>query len=83
MAAAALDQARSLAENGEFKEAQQLLAESAANIRAQIPGSTRAAELAVEADKLEEFIYAIESFNRTTSKRMHYDSYSSRRSRRD
>jgi Ca-activated chloride channel family protein len=82
-AALAEEEARKLADQGEFQSAQERLTASAQELRAMAPGSAKAEELLDHAMRLEgrlDFLSEGE-FMSATSKEMRYDSMSVRRGR--
>jgi Ca-activated chloride channel family protein len=82
-AAKARDEARRLADSGDFAGGQALLRASADELRRTAPDSAKAAELLSEADRLEETsgLLAASTYNSSTQKQLHYDAYQSRRKR--
>ncbi len=83
-AARAQEEARDLADRGNFDEAQKLLRDSADELRAIAPTSKRAEELFFEADVLDSHssMAAPATYDAIQSKRMHYDQHRKQRSRR-
>jgi Ca-activated chloride channel family protein len=82
-AAKARDEARRLADEGDFEAGQALLRASAHQLRLNAPGSAKADELLAEADMLDGTgaLLASASYDATTRKRLHYDAYRARRRR--
>jgi Ca-activated chloride channel family protein len=82
-AAQARDEARRLADSGDFAGGQALLRASAEELRRTAPDSAKAAELLSEADRLEETsaMLAASTYDASTQKQLHYDAYQSRRKR--
>ena len=83
-AARAQEEARDLADRGDFHKAQKLLRGSADELRKIAPTSKRAVELFLEADILDSHssMAAPTSYDAIQSKRMHYDQHRKQRSRR-
>lgn len=81
--AKARDEARRLADQGDFEGGRSLLQASAAELRLSAPGSSKAAELLAEADLLDEVsgAMAAPSYDASTQKRLHYDAHRTRRKR--
>ena len=81
--AKARDEARRLADAGDFDGGQSLLRASAAELRLSAPNSLKAAELLAEADLLEDVsgAMAAPSYDASTQKRLHYESHRTRRKR--
>jgi len=82
-AAQARDNARRLAEQGDFDTSQATLRGAAKRLRDLAPRSTKSDELLAEAQRLEDSAALIEpaTFGAATSKDMHYQSHQSRRRR--
>lgn len=81
--AKARDEARRLADMGDFEGGRSLLQASAAELRLSAPGSSKAAELLAEADLLDDVrgALAAPSYDASTQKRLHYDAHRTRRKR--
>lgn len=82
-AAKARDEARRLADDGDFAGGQRLLRASAQQLRLSAAGSAQADELLAEAATLDDTggLLASSSYDATTRKRLHYDSHRTRRRR--
>ncbi|MBW3651816.1 MAG: VWA domain-containing protein [Actinobacteria bacterium] len=82
-AAKARDEARRLADEGDFTGGQRLLRASAHQLRLSATGSAKADELLAEADMLDDTgsTLAPSSYDATARKRLHYDAYRARRRR--
>jgi len=82
-AAKARDEARRLADEGDFGGGQALLRASAHQLRQSATGSAKADELLAEADMLDGTggLLASATYDATTRKRLHYDAYRARRRR--
>ena len=81
--AKARDEARRLADAGDFEGGRSLLQASAAELRLSAPRSSKAAELLAEADLLDEVsgAMAAPSYDASTQKRLHYEAHRTRRKR--
>lgn len=81
--AKARDEARRLADAGDFEGGRSLLRASADELRLRAPRSSKAAELVAEADLLEDVsnATAAPSYDASTQKRLHYESHRTRRKR--
>jgi Ca-activated chloride channel family protein len=82
-AAKARDEARRLADVGDFEGGQALLRASAHQLRQSATGSAKADKLLAEADMLDGTggLLASATYDATTRKRLHYDAYRARRRR--
>jgi Ca-activated chloride channel family protein len=82
-AAKARDEARRLADEGDFEGGRSLLRSLAAELRGRASRSPKAAELLAEADLLDEVGDAVapSSYDASTRKRLHYDAHRARRKR--
>ncbi|MBA3956456.1 MAG: VWA domain-containing protein [Acidimicrobiia bacterium] len=82
-AAKARDEARRLADEGDFEGGQTLLRASAHQLRQSATDSAKADELLAEADMLDGTggLLASATYDATTRKRLHYDAYRARRRR--
>lgn len=81
--AKARDEARRLADDGDFEVGRSLLQALATELRLGAPTSSKAAELLAEADLLDDVGSAIarSSYDASTQKRLHYDAHRVRRKR--